>query len=115
MYDETNDLFIFDLKAMSAKSPKMIFTYQDAVMTKAISHVMPNTTWHIMQNALKHVNYVFKGPRRVKSALSTFMESIEEKVQFSSAWNAMLEEYDVYDNNLLKSVFELKGEMGLCM
>lgn len=76
---------------------------------------MPNTTWHMMQNALKRVNNVFKGPKGIKSALSTFMESIEEKVQFSSPWKAMLEEYDVYDNNLLKSVVELKGELGLCI
>ena len=82
-------------------------------MAKAISHVMPNTnhrlcTWHIMQNALKHVNNVFKGPGGVKSALSMFMESIEEEDEFLSAWDAMLEEYDVHDNNWLKSIFELR-------
>ncbi|KAK9230537.1 hypothetical protein WN944_023508 [Citrus x changshan-huyou] len=82
-------------------------------MAKAISHVMPNTNhrlcpWHIMQNALKHVNNVFKGPGGVQCALSMFMESIEEEDEFLSAWDAMLEEYDVHDNNWLKSIFELR-------
>ena len=91
-------------QVMCGKSPKTIFIDQDVVMAKVISHVMPNTNhrlciWHIMQSSLKHVNNVFKGPGGVKSALSTFMESIEEEGEFLSAWNAVLEEFDVRDNN----------------
>ncbi|KAK9180802.1 hypothetical protein WN944_023937 [Citrus x changshan-huyou] len=60
-----------------------------------------------MQNALKHVNNVFKGPEGVKSALSMFMKSIEEENEFLSAWNAILEECNVRDNNWLEIIFEL--------
>ncbi|KAK0602297.1 hypothetical protein LWI29_032077 [Acer saccharum] len=103
MYDETVDLFIWlfetFLQAMSKKTPKTILTDQDAAMAKAISHVMPNTyhrlcTWHMMQNALKHVNGVFRGPSGVNSILSKFIDDIEEENQFLIAWNEMLEKYN---------------------
>ncbi|KAK9177719.1 hypothetical protein WN943_026908 [Citrus x changshan-huyou] len=54
-----------------------------------------------------HVNNVFKGPEGVKSALSMFMKSIEEENEFLSAWNAILEECNVRDNNWLEIIFEL--------
>ncbi|KAK2650418.1 hypothetical protein Ddye_017907 [Dipteronia dyeriana] len=103
MYDETVDSFIWlfetFLEAMSKKTPKTIITDQDAAMAKAISHVMPNTyhrlcTWHMMQNALKHVNGVFRGPGGLKSILSKFINDIEEENQFLIAWNEMLEKYN---------------------
>ncbi|KAK3212080.1 hypothetical protein Dsin_016786 [Dipteronia sinensis] len=117
MYDETVDLFIWlletFLQAMSEKTPKTILTDQDAAMTKAISHVMPNTyhrlcTWHMMQNALKYVNVVFRGPGGVKSILSKFIDDIEEENQFLIAWNEMLEKYNAQNNNWLKSIFNIR-------
>ncbi|CAL5375920.1 unnamed protein product [Camellia sinensis] len=86
MYDETADSFVWlfrrFLEAMSSKAPKTIFTDQDAAMAKAIPIVMPNTThrlctWHLMQNALRHANSIFKDKavkdKGMKSVLSTFM------------------------------------------
>lgn len=107
MYDETF------LQAMSGKAPETIFTDQDVAMAKAILQVMPSTyhrlcTWHMMQNALKHVNSVFKGLNGVKSVLSMCMDCIEEENEFLIAWNNMLGVYDVHDNNWLKSIFELR-------
>ena len=93
LYDETTDSFIWlfetFLQAMSGKAPKTIFTNQDAAMANAILHVMPYTyhrlcTWHMMQNALKHVNGVFRG--EVKHVLSQFSDEIEEENDFLMAW-----------------------------
>ncbi|KAK3188637.1 hypothetical protein Dsin_028198 [Dipteronia sinensis] len=115
MYDETTDSFIWlfetFLQAMSGKALKTIFTDQDTAMAKAILHVMPCTyhrlcTWHIMQNALKNVNGVFRG--EVKRALSQFFDEIEEENDFLMAWNHMLEEYNVHGNTWLKSIFDIK-------
>ncbi|KAK1582382.1 hypothetical protein Q3G72_014464 [Acer saccharum] len=95
--EQITNIFGADARmAMSVKTPKTILTYQDATMAKAISHVMPNTyhricTWHMMQNVLKHVNGVFRGPGRVKSILSKFIDDIEEENQFLIALNEMLE------------------------
>ncbi|KAI9186774.1 hypothetical protein LWI28_020717 [Acer negundo] len=99
---------------MSEKIPKTILTDQDAAMTKAISHVMPSTTyhrfctWHMMQNALKHVNGVFRGPGEVKNILSKFIDEIEEENQFLIAWNEMLEKYNAQNNNWLKNIFNIR-------
>lgn len=95
------------------KAPGTIFTDQDVAMAKAILQVMPSTyhrlcTWHMMQNALKLVNSVFKGLNGVKSVLSMCMDCIEEENEFLIAWNNMLGVYDVHDNNWLKSIFELR-------
>ncbi|KAK2654072.1 hypothetical protein Ddye_013928 [Dipteronia dyeriana] len=96
---------------MSGKTPKTIFTDKDAAMPKAILHVMPSTyhrlcTWHTMQNALKHVNGVFRG--EVKNVLSGFFYEIEDESDFLMAWNHMLDEYNVHENTWLKSIFDLK-------
>ncbi|TXG69903.1 hypothetical protein EZV62_004838 [Acer yangbiense] len=96
---------------MSGKALKTIFTDQDAAMANTILHVMPCTyhqlcTWHMMQNALKHVNGVFRG--EVKCVLSQLFDEIEEENDFLMAWNHMLEEYNVHDNTWLKSIFGIK-------
>ena len=56
----------------------------------------------MMQNALKHVNSVFKGTSTVKCVLSVFMDSIEDENEFLVAWDNMLDEYDVHGNSWLK-------------
>ncbi|KAK2428515.1 hypothetical protein QL285_027031 [Trifolium repens] len=69
LYDETISSFrwLFEtfLKAMGGVKPKTILTDQDAAMAKAFSLVMPETfhglcTWHIRQNALRHVNHLYQ-------------------------------------------------------
>ncbi|XP_028072304.1 protein FAR1-RELATED SEQUENCE 5-like [Camellia sinensis] len=79
------------LEAMSSKAPKIIFTDQDTAMAKTIPIVMPNTkhrlcTWHLMQNALRHANSIFKDKevkdKEMKSVLSKFMYDIEDEDDF---------------------------------
>ncbi|KAK2666048.1 hypothetical protein Ddye_004622 [Dipteronia dyeriana] len=74
-------------QAISEKTPKTILTEQDVAMAKAISHVMPNTyhrlcTWHMMQNALKHVNDVFRGPSGVKAYYQNLLMISRRKTNF---------------------------------
>ena len=97
------------LEAMSSKAPKIIFTDQDVAMAKAIPIVMPNTkhrlcTWHLMQNALRHANSIFKDKavkdKGMKSVLSTFMYDIEDEEEFTLKWEEMLDKYEVRDNQL---------------
>ena len=100
MYDETADSFmwLFEtfLEAMSQKHPKTIFTDQDAAMAKAIKIVLPDTyhrlcTWHLMQNDMKHVNLIFKGPGQVRGVLGRFMKEYENEDEWLFAWNEMLD------------------------
>ncbi|KAL7219348.1 hypothetical protein ACSBR2_012424 [Camellia fascicularis] len=78
LYDKTAESFVWlfqnFLEAMPRKAPKTLFTDQDAAMAKAIPIVMPDTsnrlcTWHLMQNALKHVNCLFQD-KGVKGVLN---------------------------------------------
>ena len=88
---------------MSSKAPKIIFTDQDAVMAKAISVVIPNTnhrlcTWHLMQNALRHANSIFKDKegkdKEMKSVLSKFKYDIKDEEEFMLKWEEMLDKYE---------------------
>ncbi|XP_060202427.1 protein FAR1-RELATED SEQUENCE 5-like [Lycium barbarum] len=69
MYDETSESFqwLFEtfFKMMSGKKSKIIFTDQDAAISKAISLVMPKVhhrlcVWHMEQNATKYLNQIYK-------------------------------------------------------
>ncbi|KAK2638482.1 hypothetical protein Ddye_026277 [Dipteronia dyeriana] len=115
MYDETNDSFIWlfetFLEAMSKKAPKTIFTDQDAAMAKAISSVMPDTyhrlcTWNIMQNAFKKVNQLFRSLDRVNKVLSKFIYYYDKEDEFLAAWDKMLTEYNLHENDRFKKTFE---------
>ncbi|KAL7207666.1 hypothetical protein ACSBR1_029587 [Camellia fascicularis] len=143
MYDETADYFIWlfrrFLEAMSSKAPKTIFMDQDATMTKAITSVIPNTnhclcTWHLMQNALRHANYIFKdkeltfgvkekwGWPYVRNAWGAGMSS----PQLSESFNVFLKDFIQFDHNLMqffmhfnqvlceKRYKELQAEYALC-
>ncbi|XP_028076355.1 protein FAR1-RELATED SEQUENCE 5-like [Camellia sinensis] len=120
MYDETAEsftwLFQIFLEAMSNKAPKTIFTDQDAAMAKAIPIVMPDTnhrlcTWHLMQNAVKHVSSVFDDVG-VKAVFSKFMHDIDDEEQFRIQWDQMLDKYDAFDNHWLEQTFRVKEKWG---
>lgn len=117
MHDKTIDSFVWlfkiYLQMMSGKAPKPIFVDQGAAMAKAILQVVPSIyhkfcTWHIMQNALKHVNSIFTCLGGVKNFLSMFVDSIKEKNKILTTWTNMLDVYDVHDNDWLKRICELR-------
>jgi zinc finger SWIM domain-containing protein 3 len=65
MYDETYESFkwLFEtfLKAHNGKQPKTIYTNQDSAMGKVVEEVLTEEwhglcTFHIMQNAIKHLS-----------------------------------------------------------
>ncbi|KAM1054748.1 hypothetical protein ACFX13_002111 [Malus domestica] len=117
MYDETaasfSWLFKTFLKAMSSKAPRTIFTDQDPAMAKAILEVMPQTyhrlcLWHLMQNACKNLNTLFRGEEGVHNALTKFVDHIEEENEFVAAWYSMLDEYDAHENDWLAITFKIR-------
>jgi zinc finger SWIM domain-containing protein 3 len=117
LYDETIESFewLFEtfFEAMSGKKPNTIFTDQDPAMAKAISVVMPNTyhrlcTWHLMQNALKHIGHLLRGENGFRSELNACFKVWEEEDEFLSAWDAILHKYNVCDNSWLQRLFEVK-------
>ncbi|WJX88171.1 hypothetical protein P8452_70284 [Trifolium repens] len=88
LYDETIPSFqwLFEtfLKAMGGEKPKTILTDQDPAMAKAISLVMPETfhglcTWHIRQNALRHVNHLYQKNSQFNSDFEACIDLHEEE------------------------------------
>ncbi|XP_059650791.1 uncharacterized protein LOC132296623 [Cornus florida] len=74
---------------------------------------MPGTkhhlcTWHLMQNAQKHVGFLFKRDERIKNVISKLMFEIEEEEQFMSEWDSMLRVYDLVGNTWLEHLFSLR-------
>ncbi|XP_062173634.1 protein FAR1-RELATED SEQUENCE 5-like [Alnus glutinosa] len=117
LYNETIESFewLFEtfFEAMSGKKPNTIFTDQDPAMAKAISLVMPNTyhrlcTWHLMQNALKHIGHLLTGENEFRSDLNACFKVWEEEDEFLSAWDTILHKYNVCDNSWLQRLFEVK-------
>ncbi|XP_028096316.1 protein FAR1-RELATED SEQUENCE 12-like [Camellia sinensis] len=116
MYDETAEsftwLFQIFLEEMLNKAPKTIFTDQDAAMAKAIPIIMPTKnhplcTWHLMQNAVKHVSSLFEVVG-VKGVFSKFMHEIDDEEEFRIQWEQMLDRYDARNNHWLEQTFGVK-------
>ncbi|KAG9444843.1 hypothetical protein H6P81_016183 [Aristolochia fimbriata] len=85
---------------MSGKRPKSIFTDQSVVMAKAIATVLSDThhrlcTWHIFQNALKHLNHVFRQGTKFRSDFSRCIYEYESESEFLAAWERMLNGHDL--------------------
>ncbi|XP_024031341.1 protein FAR1-RELATED SEQUENCE 5-like [Morus notabilis] len=115
LYDETVEsykwLFQTFIEAMSGKKPKTIFTDQDEVMAEAIGSVFPGThhrmcVWHVYQNALKQLGYMFAGSSSFGSDLSSCFFDQEEEDDFSNAWNAMLDLHGLWENEYLHGIYE---------
>ncbi|XP_028051864.1 uncharacterized protein LOC114256412 [Camellia sinensis] len=83
---------------MSNKAPKTIFTDQHAAMANTNHRLC---TWHLMQNAVKHVSSVFNDVG-VKAVFSKFMHDIDDEEEFRMQWNQMLDKYDAFDNHCLE-------------
>ncbi|XP_042478523.1 protein FAR1-RELATED SEQUENCE 5-like isoform X1 [Macadamia integrifolia] len=117
LYDETTDSFqwlfetFFDV--MSGKKPKTIFTDQDPTMAKAISFVMPETyhgicTWHMSQNAKKNLGLRFDSKHEFWAEFNACVYQFEEEEEFHSAWNALLDKYDLQEHPWLNNLSKIK-------
>ncbi|XP_028082529.1 protein FAR1-RELATED SEQUENCE 5-like [Camellia sinensis] len=92
------------------------FTWFFHIFLEAIPIVMPNTnhrlcTWHLMQNAVKHVSSLF-GDVGVKGVFSKFMHEIDDEEEFRIPWDQMLDRYDPHNNHWLKQTFGVKDKWG---
>ncbi|XP_060672413.1 protein FAR-RED IMPAIRED RESPONSE 1-like [Ziziphus jujuba] len=122
LYDECAETFIwlFDtfVKAMLGKKPKTIVTDQDPAMAKALTSQWPETChqlciWHLYQNAAKRLSGVFAKFQEFAKDFSSCLYDYEEEQEFFLAWNAMLEKYDLKDNDWLIRMFDLRKKWAL--
>ncbi|XP_075112302.1 protein FAR1-RELATED SEQUENCE 5-like [Nicotiana tabacum] len=120
MYDETADFFqwLFEtfLGAMSEKNPKIIFTDQDAAISKAISLVMPEVyhrlcVWHMEQNAAKHLKQIYKRYASFRGDFRKCIYEYEDEVEFIDSWNTILDEYNLHENEWLQGIYTLREKL----
>ncbi|KAF1869238.1 hypothetical protein Lal_00048521 [Lupinus albus] len=117
LYDETIPsfqwLFQTFLKAMGGENPKTILTDQDVAMGQAISLVMPNTfhglcTWHIRQNALRHMNHLYQNGSTFCLEFEACIDLHEEESEFLNAWQELIENHKVPADSWLHTIFKVK-------
>ncbi|XP_066346684.1 protein FAR1-RELATED SEQUENCE 5-like isoform X4 [Miscanthus floridulus] len=112
LYDETFESFkwLFEtfLKAHNGKHPKTIYTDQDAAMGKAVHEVFSETwhglyTFHIMQNAVKHL----AEPEKDESSTSSkdVVEGTEEESNILADFSVCMYEYE--DEETFKNAFDI--------
>ncbi|KAK9992329.1 hypothetical protein SO802_027314 [Lithocarpus litseifolius] len=103
---------------ISGKKPKTIFTDRDPAMAKAISLVMLETyhrlcLWHIYQNALKNLNHLFKNQKTFTADFKSCIYDGEYEEEFISAWENMLEKYDLQENEWLQDQFKVREKWAM--
>ncbi|KAK2969629.1 hypothetical protein RJ640_002320 [Escallonia rubra] len=123
LYDETQSSFdwVFNtfLEARKFKKPITLFTDQDIAMGNAIRVVMPDVrhslcTFHIMQNAIKHLGNLMKDDSCFLSDFKALMFEFEDVTQFEKEWEALLKNYKVRGNSWLERTYALKEKWARC-
>ena len=62
--------------------------------------------WHIYQNALKNLNHLFKSQKTFNADCRSCIDDGEYEEEFISAWENMLEKYDLQENEWLQDLFK---------
>ncbi|KAL4633618.1 hypothetical protein ACB092_04G135300 [Castanea dentata] len=90
----------------------------DLAMAKAISLVMLETyhrlcLWYIYQNALKNLNHLFKSQKTFNADFRSCIYDGEYEEEFISAWENMLEKYDLQENEWLQDLFKVREKWAM--
>jgi zinc finger SWIM domain-containing protein 3 len=121
LYDETFESFkwLFEtfLAAHNQKHPKTIYTDQDMAMKKAIAAVFPGTwhglcTFHIMQNAVKHLPHTKSDGPNILGEFSACMFEYEDEITFEKAFSALRSK--VHNDSWLASIYKHKEKWAEC-
>jgi len=129
MYDETFESFkwLFNtfLSVHNQKQPQTIFTDQYIAMGKAVAEVFSSAwhglcTWHISQNAVKHLSSKKEEEEEesedeeessILSDFSSCTYQYEQKADFEEAFDAMILKVKVSKSTWLDSIYMLKHKL----
>lgn len=122
LYDESLESFkwLFETfkSVMCGKQPKTFFSDQCTEIADAIAAVWPGTNylpcvWHIFQNATKELNYVIQASETFMPDFCHCVYDCEVEEEFLSAWEVMLEKYDLKENEWLAKLYNKKEKWAL--
>ncbi|KAL5217664.1 hypothetical protein ABZP36_018348 [Zizania latifolia] len=117
LYDESEESFqwLFDTFkiATNGKQPKTILTDRSmaATTSAAITAAWPGTVhrlcpWQVYQNSVKHLNHIFQGSKTFAKDFGKCVYDYEDEETFLLGWKAMLEKYDLRNNEWIHKLFE---------
>ncbi|KAJ0975827.1 hypothetical protein J5N97_017792 [Dioscorea zingiberensis] len=115
LYDESIESFkwLFETfkMAMCGKNPKTVLMEQCSAAMEAVSVAWQGTVqrlclWHLYQNALKLLNHAVLDSETFAHDFGQCLYDFEEEDEFVSAWNMMLEKYDLKENEWLAKLYE---------
>ncbi|MCL7037455.1 hypothetical protein MKW94_026412 [Papaver nudicaule] len=117
LWEETTESFVWlfqtFLEAMNGKQPESFFTDQAPHIADAVGRVLPNShhrlcSWHIYENALRHLSDVFE---QYKSFAQDFKSCIccnETEEEFQFCWDALVKKYNLAKNEWLQDLYLLR-------
>ncbi|CAL9169673.1 unnamed protein product [Musa hybrid cultivar] len=117
LYDVSLESFKWLLETFKnttgGEQPKTILTDQFSAISDAIAAAWLGTThrlcaWHIYQNAKRYLRHAFQGYESFADDFGRCMHDFEEEQEFLSAWEVMLEKYDLKDNEWLGQLYGKK-------
>ncbi|KAJ4773395.1 FAR1-related sequence 5 [Rhynchospora pubera] len=108
-------LFETWLRAMYSKHPVAIITDQDPAMRIAIKTVFPNTIhrcckWHIMRKAKENLSTLYRLKPMFQTELELVINCSKTLADFESSWAAMIEKFNLKDNNHLNLMYDKRSE-----
>jgi zinc finger SWIM domain-containing protein 3 len=122
LYDESNEAFRWLLDtfkmAMNGTHPKTLLTDRSAVISEVVTAAWPDTAhrycvWQIYQSALQQLSHAFHGSRTLECDFKRCLFDCEDEDEFLTAWNEMVEKYDLEDNQWLAELSSIKEKWAL--
>ncbi|XP_077241931.1 protein FAR1-RELATED SEQUENCE 5-like [Tasmannia lanceolata] len=106
-------LFRTWLRAMSGKPPNVILTDQDDAMAKAIACVLPTSVhhlcrWHALKNFPEKLGHVCKEHVNFEGEFEKCYRDSKMIDEFETHWLALINKYDLQQNEWLKSLYEIR-------
>ncbi|KAJ0963224.1 hypothetical protein J5N97_028346 [Dioscorea zingiberensis] len=122
LYEESMELFVWLFEAfktaMRGTQPKTFLIDRSEEISGALAEVWPGTAqrlcvWHLFQNATIQLSRVFEGSKTFASEFSQCVFDCEDDEEFVSAWESLIEKYDLKDNGWLAKQFEERERWAL--
>ena len=115
--DETEETFVWVLEtwleAMDYRTPTTIITDQDKAMSNAIARVLPSTnhvlcSWHISNKFPEKLHHVYSEHPSFKEDFNNCVYNSLSIGEFEERWEILMRDYDLYKNEWLISLYDVK-------
>lgn len=117
LWEETAESFVWlfqtFLEAMNGKPPESIFTDQAPQISDAVGRVLPNShhrlcSWHIYENALRHLSDVFEQHKSFAQDFKSCICGNETEEEFQFCWDALVKKYNLAENKWIQDLYLLR-------